>query len=93
MLKSLKPKEAEFEPQTVGGHLRKKRLALGLTLKEAGQWLGVTSFTVINWEHGRCEPAPHHIPAIRRFLDYYEAELAAPSILAEHLAAKRRELG
>ena len=92
MLKALKPKENSFEPQTVGSHLRKKRLELGLTQREAGWRLGVTLFTVINWESGRCEPAPHRLPVIREFLDY-EAQLVAPTTLAEHLAAKRRQLG
>jgi transcriptional regulator with XRE-family HTH domain len=92
MLKALKPKETSFEPQTVGSHLRKKRLQLGLTQREAGQRLGVTLFTVINWEYGRCEPALHRLPAIREFLNY-EPDPVAPITLAEHLAAKRRELG
>lgn len=92
ILKSLKPKESTLEPQHVGHHVRNKRLALGLTLKEAGQRLGVTLFTVINWEYGRCKPAVKHAPAIRQFLGY-EAEPAAPNTLAERLVAKRCELG
>lgn len=76
----------------MGQHIKKKRLELGLTLKEAGQRLGVTLFTVINWEYGRCEPSTHRLPAIREFLDY-EPEPIATTSLAEHLAAKRCEFG
>jgi transcriptional regulator with XRE-family HTH domain len=92
MLKALKLKEPSFEPQTLGSHLKKKRLDLGLTQKEAGKRLGVTQYTVMNWEFGLCEPALHRLLAIRRFLGY-ELEPVALTSLAEHLAAKRRQLG
>ena len=91
-LKSLRKKDVDFEPQTFGEHLKKKRLKLGLTQKEAGERLGVTSFTVINWEYCLRKPAIQHIPAICRFLGY-DPEPPTPKTLGERLAAKRRELG
>lgn len=90
--KSLKLKEADFEPQTLGEHLKKKRLRLELSQREAGKQLGVTLFTVINWEQGFRKPAIWHIPAIINFLGY-DPETPTPTTLPEHLAARRREFG
>ena len=91
-LKSLRKKDFDFEPQTFGEHIKRKRLELGLTQKEAGQRLGVTQFTVINWEYGLGNPAIQHVPAICRFLGY-DPEPPTPKTLPERLAAKRRDLG
>lgn len=88
----MKPKETDFEPRTVGEHIKKKRLELGITQKEAGERMGVTQFTVINWEYDLRKPAIHHVPAICQFLGY-DPEPPAPKTLPERLAAKRRELG
>jgi len=76
----------------LGQHLKKTRLELGLTQKEAGQRLGVTSFAVISWKYDLRKPAVQHIPAIRRFLGY-DPEPSTSNTLAERLAAKRRALG
>lgn len=67
-LKCKKPKGYSENPKTVGEHIRKRRMELGLTLKEAGKLLGVTEYSVINWEHERVKPASANIPAIVRFL-------------------------
>ena len=72
--------------------VKKKRLELNLTQKQAGERLGVTSFTIINWENGLRKPAIEHVPAICRFLGY-DPEPPTPKTLPERLAAKRRELG
>jgi len=66
-LKSLIPKLYDFEPKTLGEYIRKKRLMLGITHKEAGKRLGETHFTVINWESGQNKvstklyPSPHRV--------------------------------
>jgi len=91
-LKALKTKETDFEPQTLGEHLKKRRLNLGLTQNEAAKCLGVTSFTVINWECCRCRPAIQHFPPIRQFLGY-DPVVPTAETLTGRLAAKRRELG
>ena len=91
-LKALKIKETCFAPVSLGEHLKKKRLELRLTQKEAGKHLGVTSYTVTNWEHGLRRPAIQHFPAICQFLGY-DPEPPIPDTLAERLVAKRREFG
>lgn len=47
-LKALKPKETDFEPQTLGEHVRRRRLELGLTQRQAAERLGVSPWTVLN---------------------------------------------
>ena len=44
-LKTLKRKETDFEPKTVGDHLRKRRLQLGLTQKAFAKLLRVNQCT------------------------------------------------
>jgi len=69
-LKSLKPRETDFEPQTLGEHLIKRRLEMKLTQKEVAEQFGVVPWTILNWEKGHTEPPIVSIPAILRFLGY-----------------------
>jgi DNA-binding transcriptional regulator YiaG len=69
-LKALKPKETDLEPQTLGEHVRKRRLELELTQKQAAERLGVKLWTVLNWEKRHTEPPIESMPAIIRFLGY-----------------------
>lgn len=55
---------------TLGDHLRKRRLDLGLLQREVAEGLGVTESTVTNWELNRTEPELRFIPAIVRCLGY-----------------------
>jgi transcriptional regulator with XRE-family HTH domain len=90
-LKALKPKEPDFEPQTLGEHIRKRRLELKLSQKAAGERLGVNAFTVFNWEKGKTEPPVTVMPAIVGFLGY--RPYSEPVNLAERLTAARRLRG
>ncbi|MGK2907631.1 MAG: helix-turn-helix transcriptional regulator [Desulfuromonadales bacterium] len=63
------PKEFTQEPVTLGDHLRRRRLALGLYQKDVAAKIGVTTSSIWNWEHGwsitsRC------IPKVIEFLGY-----------------------
>ena len=90
-LKALKPKATDFEPQTLGEHIRKRRLELRLTQKQAAERLGVNPWTVLNWEKGHTEPPIESMPAIIQFLDY--EPFPAPENIPERLLAKRRAMG
>ena len=90
-LKTLKPKETDFEPQTLGEHVRKRRLELGLTQKQAADRLGVNAWTVLNWEKDHTEPPIESIPAILQFLAY--DPFPEPKNISERLLAKRRAMG
>src|SRR5712691_1404283 len=69
-LKCLKPKEPDFEPRTLGEHLKRCRLMRKLNQKEAARLFRVTSWTVLNWEKGRSEAPIESMPAILTFLGY-----------------------
>jgi transcriptional regulator with XRE-family HTH domain len=86
------PKPYDFEPQTFGEHLLKRRLLLDLEQKEAGAILGVDGNTVLNWEKGYHEPSIRYIASLISFIGY-DPELPNPNSIPEHLKAKRRGYG
>ena len=55
---------------TLGDHLRKRRLDLGLLQREMADRLGVDETTVHNWETNRTSPQLCFIPRIIAFLGY-----------------------
>jgi transcriptional regulator with XRE-family HTH domain len=91
-LKSLIPKPYDFEPTTFGEHVRKRRLILGLTQAEVATQLGVNEYTVGNWENDETKPVLGFLKRVIAFLGY-DPEPPKPQTVAEHLKAKRRELG
>ncbi len=90
-LRALKPKETDFEPQNLGEHIRKRRLELRLTQKQAAERLGVNPWTGLDWEKDHTEPPIESIPVIIRFLDY--DLFPEPKTIPERLLAKRRTMG
>lgn len=90
-LKCLKPKESDFEPKTVGEHLRKKRLELGLSQHQAADRLSVNAWTVLNWEKNHTRPPIESMPGILQFLGY--DPFPEPQSIPEQLLAKRRQMG
>ncbi len=58
------------ELNTLGDHLRKRRLDLGLLQKEVAEQLGVGKTSIFNWERNRTTPALWLIPKVIRFLGY-----------------------
>lgn len=90
-LKGLKPKKSDFEPRTLGEHIRKRRLELRLSQQQASRRLGWSWRTVFNWENEKTKPAVESIPAIIGFLGYDPFPEAAS--LSDQLAAVRRANG
>lgn len=78
-------------PRTLGEHLKKRRLDLGLPQHEVARQVGATVQTVCNWERGRTEPEPRHYPAIIAFLSY--DPLPSGETLGERIRATRRRQG
>ncbi|MBI4410044.1 MAG: helix-turn-helix transcriptional regulator [Gemmatimonadetes bacterium] len=64
------PEAHPRELLSIGDHVRKRRLDLGLRQKDLARRLGVNVNTVTNWEVGRSTPALWHVPGIIRFLGY-----------------------
>ena len=87
-LKSVKPKEMNFEPKTFGEHDKRCRLVQRLPQREAAKQLGVSPATILNWETGKTEPSVKSMPAILRWLGY--DPYLEPSTLPERMLAKRR---
>ena len=52
-------RKAVAEPKTIGEHLRRKRVDMGLTNVQVAQILGVCYQTVERWEHDRCPMTAH----------------------------------
>ncbi len=55
--------------ETLGDHLRKRRLDRGLTQKELAAMLGVDETSVYNWEKNRCRPARQMMQKIAAFMN------------------------
>jgi transcriptional regulator with XRE-family HTH domain len=76
---------------TLGDHIRKRRLDLGLYQKDVAKRLGVDENTIWRWERNESNPMVHHIPAIIRFLGY--SPLPEPESLRDKLILRRKLLG
>jgi DNA-binding XRE family transcriptional regulator len=57
-------------PQTVGDHIRRRRLALKMLQKDVAEQLGVDKTSVFNWEANASNPEIRYMPAIIDFLGY-----------------------
>ncbi|MBZ5626521.1 MAG: helix-turn-helix domain-containing protein [Acidobacteriia bacterium] len=76
---------------TVGDHIRKRRLGLKMLQKEVAEQLGVCQPSVFNWERNASSPEIRHMPAIIDFLGYDPLPQAVT--LAERLVRQRMSLG
>ena len=90
-LKCRKPKDYPENPKTLGEHIKKRRLELGLTQKQAANALGVNGWTILNWETGQHHPSIRSVPAILSFLGY--DAFVAPTTVGERLLQTRRKYG
>src|SRR5262249_16941851 len=79
------------EPVTIGQHLKRRRLDLGLRQKDVAEQLGVNQKTYENWEQEKYEPEGRFFPAIIRFLGYDPSP--APVSMPDRIRAARRRAG
>ncbi len=79
------------QPQTVGDHVRRRRLALKMLQKDVATKIGVTESSVFNWEANTATPELRCMPAIIRFLGYNP--LPEGSSLGARLVRQRTMLG
>ena len=80
------------ELKTLGDHLRKRRLDLGLLQRDVAERLEVNQMTVCNWETNRTSPQLRFIPRIHAFLGYDPYDTPPPA-LGQRIIATRRRLG
>jgi len=59
------------DPQTIGEHIRKKRIEGKLLQKQVAEQFNISEDTLTYWENERSHPQVHHYPAIISFLGYY----------------------
>ena len=79
------------EPHTVGEHIRKRRLDLGLLQRQLAKQLGVNETTVHNWETSVTQPETRLIPKVIEFLGYNF--LSPATTLGERIVRCRKSLG
>jgi transcriptional regulator with XRE-family HTH domain len=77
--------------KTLGDHLRKKRLELGLLQREVAERLRVTADTVRNWEGNATTPICQYHARILHFLGY--DPFPKPQTLAQQLVQYRNIQG
>jgi len=72
VLTSEKPRQKGYpeEPRTLGEHLKRRRLDLGLRQRDVAAELGVTAQTVQTWESGKHRPPVRLVPGIQAFLGF-----------------------
>jgi DNA-binding transcriptional regulator YiaG len=85
------PRGYPTSPRTVGDHIRRKRLDLGLGQRTLARQLGVREETVHLWETGRARPLARHYGRVVRFLGY-DPEPAGFD-MAGRIRARRRAEG
>jgi transcriptional regulator with XRE-family HTH domain len=70
--KASKPKSPKYpkELKTLGDHIRKRRLDLGLFQRQVAEQIGVDETTIWNWECHKSSPQVHNISAVVRYLGY-----------------------
>ena len=93
-LKAQKPPSAAYPDRlnTLGDHMRKKRLDLKLQQKEVAEKSGVSEATIYNWENNQASPSLRFIPKIIKFLCYIP-DCLQTGTLGEKIVTSRRLLG
>lgn len=79
---------AGAEPQTLGAHLKKRRMDLGARQKDVAEEIGVNHRTYEGWEQEKYEPEFRYWPGIIRFLGYDPNP--EPGTFGERIRAARR---
>ena len=75
--------------QTIGDHIKKRRLDLNLTHKQAAKLIGVQDDSICNWGYNYFTPKIHMLPKIIQFLGYVPFELPKETI-SDQLMAYRK---
>ena len=93
-LTARKPPPALYprELRTLGDHLRKRRLDLGLLQGEIAEQLDVDDMTICSWELNHTSPQLRFIPRIIAFLGYIPHDTHSDT-LAKRIVTCRRAMG
>jgi transcriptional regulator with XRE-family HTH domain len=93
-LKAQKPVQKGYplEPKTVGDHIKKKRLDLGLLQKDVARQIGVKTACLTPWERNLVKPSFVNVPGIIKFVGYSPYEDQAKTF-GQKIVAFRRNHG
>ena len=86
-----KPSQYPKQINSLGDHIRARRLDLNLLQKQVADQIGVHEMTITLWEGNATIPEVRYIPAIIQFLGYNPLPVA--SSLPERLAIARKTHG
>lgn len=78
--------------RTIGDHIRRRRIELGLRQTDVGSLVGAPKPTVDAWERRGCRPKPETLNKVVAFLGYEPDQAASPDDLVRQLIAVRRQL-
>jgi transcriptional regulator with XRE-family HTH domain len=94
VLTAKRPKSSKYPKTlaTLGDHIKKRRLDLGLHQVDVAEILGVTESTVTNWEKNRTNPTLRPMPEIIQFLGYVP-EMESVQTCGEKIVRYRRMHG
>ncbi|MGB8477997.1 MAG: helix-turn-helix transcriptional regulator [Acidobacteriaceae bacterium] len=92
-LRAAKPKPSQYPKQlnTLGDHIRTRRLDLKLLQGQVADQIGVHEQTITNWERNAAVPTVRYMPSIIQFLSY--DPLSPTASFSERLIAAGRVLG
>jgi transcriptional regulator with XRE-family HTH domain len=92
-LRAARRKPASYPKRinTLGDHIRARRLDFKLLQKQVADQIGVHELTITNWEGNATVPEVRYVPAIVQFLGYNP--LPASGSIPERLATARKALG
>ncbi len=89
----LSVKRCPESPKTIGDHIRRHRLELGLLQKDLASKLHVHVETLKNWERGVGSPMIRQMPRIVKFLGFDSLPAPEPENLSKWIAYARRRYG
>lgn len=90
-LKASKIKEFKEQPETLGEHLKKRRVKLGLLQREVAKELRIDDASYFNWENDYRTPMIWFMPRLIEWLGY--DPFPEPTTAGEEIMAKRRRRG
>jgi DNA-binding XRE family transcriptional regulator len=86
-----KPSKYPKQINSLGAHIRARRVDLKLLQKQVADQIGVHELTITGWERNTTVPEVRYMPAIIQFLGYNP--LPAARSLPERLVTARKALG
>lgn len=94
-LRTQKPASKAYPAKlkTLGDHLRKRRLDLGLLQKDVAKLLGTNLGSIVNWETNLRSPRIDYVSKIIEFIGYVPFENSAETTLGEKIVTYRKIKG